>query len=86
MDSLLSVFKELDRYGLVVSEVIINNVIRDDESVFLKARAAQQKRYRDTIYGMCSNTRITELTMFPYELKGRDRLKGVEEVLFPCTE
>ena len=83
VEQLDGVFKELDRYGLVVSEVIINNVIRDDESVFLKARAAQQKRYRDTIYGMCSNTRITELPMFPYELKGRDRLKEVEETIEP---
>jgi len=83
VEQLEGVFSELSRYGLAVSEVIINNVIQEDDSAFLRARAAQQKRYLDTIYGLCSDTRITELPMFPYELKGRYRLKEVERVLFP---
>ena len=83
VEQLDSVFNELDKYGLSVSEVIINNVIQEDDSAFLKARAAQQKLYLDIIYTMCSKTKIIELPMFPYELKGLDRLREVEKVLFP---
>jgi arsenite-transporting ATPase len=83
VEQLDGVFGELDKYGLRVSEVIINTVIKDDDSAFLKARAAQQRRYLDIIYNKCSNSRIIELPMFPYELKGWDRLKEVEKVLFP---
>ncbi|MCJ7523035.1 MAG: ArsA family ATPase [Dehalococcoidia bacterium] len=83
VEQLDGVFIELDRYGLKVSQLIVNNVIKEDGSYFLKARAEQQKKYLDIISDRCSDIRIIELPMFPYELKGWDRLKEVEKLLFP---
>jgi arsenite-transporting ATPase len=83
VEQLDGVFRELNGYGLRVSEVIINNIIRDDESEFLRAKSAQQRKYLDIIYDKCRDIRIVELPMFPYELTGWDRLKEVEKILFP---
>ena len=83
VEQLENAFGELDRYGLKVGQLIINNVIKADGSDFLKAKAAQQRRYLDIIYDRYSGVKIVELPMFPYEVKGWDRLKEVEGILFP---
>jgi arsenite-transporting ATPase len=83
VEQLEGVFSELDRYGLKVGQLIVNNVIKVDDSDFLKAKAAQQMRYLDLIYSRYSDIGIVELPMFPYELTGRERLKEVESILFP---
>ncbi|MGB2583412.1 MAG: ArsA family ATPase [Dehalococcoidia bacterium] len=83
VEQLENAFGELDRYGLKVGQLIINNVIKADDSDFLKAKAAQQRRYLDIIYDRYSGLKIVELPMFPYEVKGWDRLKEVGGILFP---
>jgi arsenite-transporting ATPase len=83
VEQLEGVFSEFGRYGLKVRQLIINNVIKADDSDFLKAKAAQQRKYLDLIYSRYSDIGIMELPMFPYELKGLDRLKEVEKILFP---
>ncbi len=77
------VFCELSKYGLKVKQLIINNVIKADGSDFLVAKASQQKNYLDLIYNRYSDLQIVELPLFPYEIKGWDRLKEVERILFP---
>jgi len=77
------IFKELNKYGLKVQQLIINNVIKTEESGFLRTKAGQQKGYLDLIYNKYSDLRIKELPMFPYELKGLDRLREVAKILFP---
>lgn len=77
------IFSELNKYGLTVKQLIINNVIKTEESGFLRTKAEQQKGYLDLIHNKYSNLRIKELPMFPYELKGLDRLKEVAKILFP---
>jgi anion-transporting ArsA/GET3 family ATPase len=63
--------------------LIINNVIKADNSEFLKAKANQQKKYLDHIHTRYGEIPMIEVPMFPYELKGWDRLKEVEKILFP---
>jgi len=83
VEQLESVFFQLCRYGFRVEQLIINNVIKVDDSEFLKTKAAQQKKYLDIIHEKYRDTPIVEVPLFPYELKGWDRLKEVEKVLFP---
>jgi arsenite-transporting ATPase len=85
VEQLDSVFLQLERHGLLVDQLIINNVIKADDSEFLRAKAAQQKRYLDFINIRYHDLDIIEIPMFPYELKGLDRLKEVEKILFPDT-
>jgi arsenite-transporting ATPase len=83
VEQLESVFLQLDRNGLEVQQLIINNVIKADNSEFLKAKANQQKKYLDQIHTRYAEIPMIEVPMFPYELKGWDRLKEVEKILFP---
>lgn len=83
VEQLEGVFRELNKYGLTVRQLIINNVVKAADSDFLHTRARQQKDYLGHIYDKYSEMQIVELPMFPYELKGMDRLKEVEKILFP---
>ncbi len=83
VEQLESVFLQLHRKGLEVQQLIINNVIKADNSEFLKAKANQQKKYLDHIHTRYAEIPMIEVPMFPYELKGWDRLKEVEKILFP---
>jgi arsenite-transporting ATPase len=79
---LQDIFNELNKYGLKVKRLIINNVIKAEDSNFLSTKARYQKDYLEVIYDSYSDLPIVELPMFPYELKGLDRLKEVARVLF----
>jgi arsenite-transporting ATPase len=76
------VFRELDKYGLKVKQLVINNVIRARDSEFLVLKARQQERYLEAIYGRYSGLPIVEIPMFPYEVKGLSRLEEVSGILF----
>ncbi|MFA5453327.1 MAG: ArsA family ATPase [Candidatus Methanomethylophilaceae archaeon] len=81
-EQLDGVFKEMNRNGFKIGQLVVNNVIKSDESEFLKSKAAQQKRYLDMIYGRFAGVDIIELAMRPYEIKGIERLKEIEKSLF----
>ena len=81
-EQLEDMFKELDDYGFVVKQLIVNNVIKENDSDFLVMKASQQKKYLDMIYERYSHLRIIELPMCPYEIKGIARLKNIESSLF----
>ena len=81
-EQLEDIFKELDDHGFVVKQLIINNVVKTDDSDFLVMKAGQQKKYLDMIYGRYSHLKIVELPMCPYEIKGLARLKEIEISLF----
>jgi arsenite-transporting ATPase len=83
VEQLESVFSQLRRYGLRVEQLIINNVIKVDDSEFLRTKAAQQKKYLNIIHERYTDIPIVEVPLFPYELRGWDRLKEVERILFP---
>jgi arsenite-transporting ATPase len=82
VEQLEGIFRELDRYGLSVKRMIINNVVKNEESVFLRTRARQQRRYLRQIHDRYSHLDITELPMFPQEVKGLERLREVGRILF----
>ena len=82
VEQLDGIFQELEKYGLRVQQLIINNVVKAEGSDFLLIKAGQQKPYLETIYDKYSYLNIVELPMFPYQLKGLERLKEVEKILF----
>jgi arsenite-transporting ATPase len=75
-------FAKLNEYGLSVDRIIINNVVRDTGSEFLLTRAKQQQGYIEAIHARYRDMEIVELPMFPYELKGLNRLREIEKLLF----
>jgi arsenite-transporting ATPase len=81
-EQLEGVFKEMERNGFKIGQLVINNIIQSDESAFLKSKAAQQKRYLEMIYERFTGVDIVELAMRPYEIKGIERLKEIEKSLF----
>jgi arsenite-transporting ATPase len=83
VEQLEGIFRELNKYGLKVKQLIINNVVKAPDSEFLQTRARQQQEYLEHIYKQYSHLKIVELPMFPYELKGLDRLREVGKILFP---
>ncbi len=82
VEQLEGIFRELNRYGLRVRQLIINNVVKTEDSDFLLTKAKQQKGYLEVIHDKYSDLPIVELPLFPYELKGLNRLKEVERILF----
>jgi arsenite-transporting ATPase len=82
VEQLDGTFRELDKYGLRVSRMIINNVVTYEDSEFLRTRARQQRPYLEEILGRYGDLPILELPMFPREVKGLERLREVERLLF----
>lgn len=82
VEQLEGILRELNEYGLKVRQLIINNVVKEDSSDFLLTKAKQQKKYLELIYDRYHDLPITELPMFPYEMKGLDRLREIERILF----
>jgi arsenite-transporting ATPase len=81
-EQLEDIFRELNKHGFGVEQLIVNNVVKTDDSEFLAMKAGQQKRYLDMLYDRYSYLDIIELPMCPYEIKGLDRLKEIEDSLF----
>jgi arsenite-transporting ATPase len=78
LDDIIGEFRS---YGLSINNMIINHVVKDPDSDFLRTKAAMQQGYISEIAAKCGgNQRI--LYMFPYEVKGMERLKEAERVLF----
>lgn len=82
VEQLEGIFREMNQYGLKVKRLIINNVVKTEDSDFLLTKARQQKNYLELIHERYSELEIIELPMFPYEMKGLNRLKEVEKTLF----
>ena len=73
---------ELAKFELPVKQLIVNNVVKAPDSIFLKTRAQEQSKYLKYIHEKFGYVRITELPMFPHELKGIERLKEAADALF----
>ena len=81
-EQLEDIFGELNKHGFGVEQLIVNNVVKTDDSDFLMMKAGQQKKYLDLIYDRYSHLEIVELPMCPYEIKGLARLREIEDNLF----
>ena len=76
------VFRKLDRYGLSIKRIIVNNVVSEPDSKFLRTKAKQQQVYLQHIRDNYSHLEIIELPMFPQEVKGPQKLGDVQKILF----
>ncbi len=82
VEQLDDVLSELGRYDISVSQIVINNVIKETGAEFLVSLAAQQREYLDRIHDTFRNIPVVELPRFPHEIKGLEKLKLVESALY----
>ncbi len=75
------VFAEFDKYELKIERLIINNVIKDEDSEFLLTKAEQQREYIKILHDRYSDMKIVEIPMFPQEIKGMERLRNLGKYL-----
>lgn len=82
VEQLGGIVSEFDDFGFKVRRLIINNVVKDASSEFLTTKAEQQRQYIEFLHDQYHHVEIVELPMFPHEIKGLERLKRVEKILF----
>lgn len=79
------VFNELKAFGMLVSQIIINYVITDDNCTcdFLKQRANMQKNYINSLKERYSeDPGLAILYQLPCEVRGIEEIRKVESLLF----
>jgi len=81
-EQLEGIFSELNRHGFVVRQLIINNVVKSQDSEFLAIKSRQQGKYLSLIHDRYRGLEIIEVPMRPYEIKGLSRLREIEGNLF----
>jgi arsenite-transporting ATPase len=75
------IFDEFSSFGLGIDHIVINQVIEEADSPFLRGKAQLQQKYLTEVEGGYG-TGSTRVPLFPYEIKGLGRLKEVERRLF----
>lgn len=74
---------EFAHFGLDIQHLIVNHVIAETDSEFLCQRQAMQRPYLDLLTEeYAKQMTITHLPLFADEIKGVERLKKLEELLF----
>jgi arsenite-transporting ATPase len=73
---------ELKNYGLSVRQLIVNEVVVSPDSDFLNRKSKQQQKYRQFLHKSYGTMKISEVPLFPQEVKGLPRLNEVCSVLF----
>ncbi len=75
---------EFAEFGLDIRHLIVNNVIQETDSDFLRRRQAMQQNYLALLAnGYGQKMTISHVPLFAREIKGVARLQKVERVLFP---
>jgi arsenite-transporting ATPase len=83
VEQLDGILGEFEKNGLRAGRLVINNVIKvAGDSGFLRAKAGQQRGYIDLLHRKYHDISILELAMFPYEIRGVDRLGKVGKSLY----
>lgn len=76
--------KEFQRFGLDIRYILVNNVIQNPDSDFNRQRMEMQRPYIQMLRDEYGDDReIIEVPLFPYEIKGVQRLRDLEQVLYP---
>jgi arsenite-transporting ATPase len=74
---------EFAQFGLEIRHLIVNNVINQNDSDFLRQRQAMQRPYLDLLTREYDQRMtITRLPLFATEMKGTSRLQELEKLLF----
>lgn len=76
------IISELGRFGFNVKRLVINNVVKSQDSGFLTTKARGQEVYIRYIREKFGRLKIVEVPMFPQEVKGIERLRQVASSLF----
>jgi len=74
--------RELEENRLTVENIIINNVVKDEDCEFHRARRKMQEHYIHLIRTTYEEKNIILLYLSPYEIKGLDRIAEVAKRLF----
>jgi arsenite-transporting ATPase len=77
------IIADFDQYELMVNHMIINNVVKEADCPFHKARKAMQSEYIKILkdrYGQ--RIKLIKVPMAPHEIKGVERIEQVSEILF----
>jgi arsenite-transporting ATPase len=77
------IIADFDQYELMVNHMIINNVVKEADCPFHKARKAMQSEYIKILkdrYGQ--RIKLIKVPMAPHEIKGVGRIEQVSEILF----
>jgi len=75
------VFAEFARHDFSFSQIIINNVIDAPDSDFLRTKREQQQQYISLVRQKYSGFKMTQVPLFPYEIKGAARLDEIAGAL-----
>ena len=78
---LQDIFEEFRSYGLGINHIVINQVVEAADSPFLHSKAQLQQKYLAEVEGGYG-THCTRVPLFPFEVRGVERLKEVERRLF----
>ncbi len=81
VNQLDEILTELDKYGLRVKRLIINNIINAPDSDFLSLKAGQQQAYLKQLYDKYSGFQLSRVPLFPHEIKGSETLLRVADAL-----
>jgi arsenite-transporting ATPase len=78
LDGMITEFRS---HSFDIDRIIINQVVEEPDSEFLHSKARMQQGYImevESRYGI----NVTRLPLFPHEIKGMERLKKVQRILF----
>jgi len=78
-----TVLGELQRYGLGIGRLVVNNVVQVTDSPFLAQKMRQQQPHLERLRDRCSGVPIVEIPLFPQEVRGAERLRAVGRLLLP---
>lgn len=86
VDQLEGVFGEMEDHGLAVDRLVVNNVVEEPDSDFLRRKAQGQRTQLERLRELYGHLPVVTLPLFPYELKGVDRLEEAARILEPGAE
>lgn len=72
----------LNRFGIKVRQLVINNVLRLGKDEFWKEKRVEQARYIRQIRRRFSRLKLTIIPLQPHEVKGMDSLNNFKTLLF----
>jgi arsenite-transporting ATPase len=77
------IIKDFDEYQLKINYLIINYVIQEADCDFHKVRKEMQENYIKILEDHYSKRiQLTEIPLFPHEIKGAEKINRVSEILF----